>query len=102
MRQVWIPTLTPLSKSHTLRDQIRGSPGAQPQGISLLFSQKLLKNLKLKRFKTNKHNKSQLITCHCYGFVQTKATSLENESCIFKAHKKPPISKCQTPHDMTP
>jgi len=41
-------------------------------------------NLKLQ---TNKHNKSQLITCHCYGFVQTKATSLENEIVFSKPIK---------------
>ena len=60
MRQVWIPTLTPLSKSHTLRDQIRGSPGAQPQGISLLFSQTSKKPKNLKNSKqTNTTNLNQ-------------------------------------------
>ena len=48
----------------------------------------LSKNLKLKKLQTKqKQQKSRLITCHCYGFVQTKATSLENEIVFSKPIK---------------
>ena len=101
MRQVWIPTLTPLSKSHTLRDQIRGSPGAQPQGISLLFSQT---SKKPKNLKTQNKQTQQISINHLplLWFCTNKSDIFRKRNCIFKTHKKPPISKCQTPHDMTP
>ena len=71
------------------RGQMRSGPGSWPFLIvpSLTpstFVNNTNQNLKLQ---TNKHNKSQLITCHCYGFVQTKATSLENEIVFSKPIK---------------
>ena len=103
---MWIPTLTPLSERAMLLETRWGTASGPSPKAFHFFSQSSLrtlsKNLKLKKLQTKQKQQISINNLPLLWFCTNKSDIFRKRNCIFKAHKKPPISKWQTRYDMTP